>query len=130
MRQLNSKEVYKAYGLYQCGKSIRKIAEELGVKPMHLYKKFEAMKLKLRPKVKRIFIEWKGVRYYRDKRGYYRSYVKDGDKRKATYLHQVIYGMPVPPNFIVVFKDGNKENFSADNLVLRERKENEKAKTV
>lgn len=60
-----------------------------------------------------------------DKDGYVK--VKIGEPNKWEFKHRLIWekshGRQIPPNYVVIFGDGNKRNFNPDNLLLVSRKQ-------
>ena len=61
-----------------------------------------------------LYWKWK---YYKMKDGLYRG----GKPRR--FIHYAIYGKEVPSDFVLVFKDGNKENITIENLQLLRKKD-------
>lgn len=116
---MNSREIMRAHGLYQCGMSLSKIAPRFNTTKGRLWSKFKNMGLRLRTQKKRHHIEHGGLKYYRDDYGFYRS----GSRKNRTYLHYLIWGETVAKGFFLAFRDGNKENITKENLELIKKEE-------
>lgn len=120
-RQFNRKnndKVKAMYEIYCTGKSLQWIADTLyGGKftRQTVYDMFKVRGYKLRSKNLKPARIYKGVSYRKDSDDLYRSRLGG----KTTYLHRLIWeerNGPVQPGFYVIFKDGDKENITIENL--------------
>lgn len=116
------------YSLYLTGKSLRYIAQvhyKNRFTHQNLEGAFKARGYKLRSKELQPAIVYKGITYRKDKNGGYRNR-KNGVLK---YLHHLIWeehNGPIPKNYYVLFKDGNKDNVVIENLQLMQREEAKK----
>jgi hypothetical protein len=120
-RQFNRKNnilVAHLYALYRQGHSLGYIAKVLyggRFSRQSLYGTFMARGYKLRPKKLRPARVYKGMNFRPDHCGLYRF--RAGGI--TTYLHRLIWEEAhgkVPPDHVVIFNDGNKENIVIENL--------------
>lgn len=82
----DKKTTNKMYRLYKKGYSLSQIGEKFKVTRQTVWDRFKRAKKKLRPLVRKEFVEYKGNRYTLDKNGYYR---KTNDNRSL--LHRDIW---------------------------------------
>lgn len=130
-RQFNRKNNDKVLAMYEIylstGKSLEYIAKHFyrgQFTRQSLYDVFRVRGYKLRSKQLRPARIYKGIAYRLGKGGY-RSRIK-GELR---YLHKVIWeekNGPIPLDHYIVFRDGNKENITSENMICLSAQEAKK----
>lgn len=128
-RRRRHNDLYAAcYALYRSGKSLQYIAEvhyRGRFTRQTLHDVFKTRGYRLRIKQLRPSRTYKGRVFRQDSAGLYRSR-KGGE---TIYLHRLIweeqYGL-IPSNFVVIFKDGDHENFTIGNLDCLHREQAKK----
>ena len=122
---MNSAEIIKAHGLYQCGMSLSKVAKRFGSTRQRLWSKFKRLGLKTRPLVRKESVEFNGAKYYRSRsQGYWR---KGAGNRSA--LHRdtwEFFNGKIPEGYDIHHLDENKDNNSIDNLECLSKSEHTK----
>jgi len=115
--------VEKAARLYKELGSTRKVADELGIDPTTAWNyikrsgvdKSDRNVHKKASSNKTIVVD--GITFYWFKRGYYRGVTAPGRRETlSSYMYRKIHGTEKPKWLAIVFKDGNRENYSPDNL--------------
>lgn len=115
--------VEKAARLYLELGSTRKVADELGIDPTTAWNYIRRSGIDMSErsvrekasKNKTIVID--GITFYWSKRGYYRGFTAPGRRETlSSYMYRKIHGTEKPKWLAIVFKDGNRENYSPENL--------------
>lgn len=115
--------VEKAAQLYLELGSTHKVAEELGIDRTTVWSYIKRSGIdmsernvhKKASKNKTIVID--GITFYWFMRGYYRGTTAPGRRETlSSYMYRKIHGTEKPKGLAIVFKDGNRENYSPDNL--------------
>lgn len=115
--------VEKAARLYRELGSTRKVADELGIDPTTAWNYIKRSGVdmsdrnvhKKASKNKTIVVD--GFTFYWSKRGYYRGFTATGRRETlSSYMYRKIHGTEKPKWLAIVFNDGNRENYSPDNL--------------
>ena len=115
--------VEKAARLYKELGSTRKVADELGIDPTTAWNYIKRSGIdmsernvhKIASSNKTIVVD--GITFYWFKRGYYRGVTAPGRRETLSrYMYRKIHGTEKPKWLAIVFKDGNRENYSPDNL--------------
>jgi len=113
---MNSKQIYHAHGLYQCGMSLSKVGKRIGIKRQSLHYYFKVLGLATRPLKKSKTLLYNHQNYTVSKEGYWRK--TTGDRES---LHRQIFKDnhgEIPKGFEVAFKDGDNSNLDPDNLEI------------
>lgn len=115
--------VEKAARLYLELGSTRKVADELGIDPTTAWNYIKRSGIDMSEKSvrekasKNKTIAIDGITFYWSKRGYYRGFTAPGKRETlSSYMYRKIHGTEKPKWLAIVFKDGNRENYSPDNL--------------
>jgi len=115
--------VEKAARLYKELGSTRKVADELGIDPTTAWNYIKRSGVDMSDRNvhkkassnKTIVVD--GITFYWFKRGYYRGVTAPGRRETlSSYMYRKIHGTEKPKWLAIVFKDGNRENYSPDNL--------------
>lgn len=115
--------VEKAAQLYLELRSTRKVAEELGIDCTTCWNYIKRAGVdtsdrsprNLAAKNKSIVVD--GITFYWSKKGYYRGVTAPGRREMlSSYMYRKIHGTEKPKWLTIVFKDGNRENYSPENL--------------
>lgn len=113
------------YALYLEGKSLEYIAKvhyRGRFTRQALFNVFKARGYRLRSKNFGKAKTYNGRMFRIDKHGLYRA----RNQGKAIYLHRLIWeeaNGKIPPDYVVIFKDGDKENLAIENLSCLHREE-------
>ena len=127
-RRRNNDLYAACYALYRTGKSLEHIARAHyhgRFTRQSLYDVFRVRGYKLRDKQLRPARAYKGKVFRQDKYGGYRS--RAGGEE--VYLHRLLWEEhhgKIPPDFVVVFRDGDRENIVIENLDCLHREEAKK----
>ena len=115
--------VEKAAQLYLELGSTHKVAEELGIDKTTAwnYIKRSGIDMSARNVHKKASsnksIVVDGITFYWSKKGYYRGVTAPGRREMlSSYMYRNIHGTEKPKWLTIVFKDGNRENYSPENL--------------
>lgn len=123
--KMNSNDISKAYGLYQCGMSLSQVAPRFNVNRKMLHYFFKKYGLKCRSLKKLPTIrEYKGEKYSYSQKNEWRK--TKGDRK---LLHRQMWedlNGPLTDSQEIIFLDGNKANVSIENLSVRTISENVK----
>lgn len=115
--------VEKAAQLYLELRSTRKVAEELGIDYTTCWNYIKRAGIdtsdrsprNLAAKNKSIVVD--GITFYWSKKGYYRGVTAPGRREMlSSYMYRKIHGTEKPKWLTIVFKDGNRDNYSPENL--------------
>lgn len=110
-------EIRRMHGLYLCGMSLQKLGKREGYSRQWLWIYFKDLNLPIRAVKRKEQIEYKGLKYTFNNKGYYRC--TSGDRH---ILHYRVWkdhtGEDVPEGHELLHKDGNKHNFDFSNLEL------------
>ena len=115
--------VEKAARLYLELGSTHKVAEELGIDKTTAWSYIKRSGIdmsernvhKKASKNKSIVVD--GITFYWSKKGYYRGVTAPGRREMlSSYMYRKIHGTEKPKWLTIVFKDGNRENYSPENL--------------
>ena len=115
--------VEKAAQLYLELGSTHKVAEELGIDKTTAWSYIKRSGIdmsernvhKKASKNKSIVVD--GITFYWSKKGYYRGVTAPGRREMlSSYMYRKIHGSEKPKWLTIVFKDGNRENYSPENL--------------
>lgn len=115
--------VEKAARLYLELGSTHKVAAELGIDKTTAwsYIKLSGIDMSARnvhkkaSKNKSIVVD--GITFYWSKKGYYRGVTAPGRREMlSSYMYRKIHGTEKPKWLTIVFKDGNRDNYSPENL--------------
>lgn len=115
--------VEKAAELYLELGSTHKVAEELGIDKTTCWNYIKRAGIDMSDKNvhrkssnnKTIVVD--GITFYWSKKGYYRGTTAPGRREMlSSYMYRKIHGTEKPKWLTIVFKDGNRENYSPDNL--------------
>lgn len=115
--------VEKAAQLYLELGSTHKVADELGVDKTTAWSYIKRSGIdmsdrnvhKKASKNKSIVVD--GITFYWSKKGYYRGVTAPGRREMlSSYMYRKIHGTEKPKWLTIVFKDGNRENYSPENL--------------
>lgn len=121
---LTLKEIHQAYYYYSFGKmSCKDVAIKFNVSRGSIFNYFQRLGLKTRPLKYKLkdspFIEYKGMKYFKDSYGSYRASTKQRiPLHKAMWIDR--HG-PLKEKEIVSFLDGDKENLTLENFFLTTR---------
>ncbi len=121
---LTVKQINEAYYYYSFGRmSCKDVAIKFGVSRGSIFNYFKRLGLKTRPLKYKLkdnpFIEYKGMKYYKDNYGSYRASTK-----ARIPLHKAIWidnHGPLQGREIVSFIDGDKNNIVLENLFITTR---------
>ena len=115
--------VEKAAQLYLELGSTHKVAEELGINNTTAWNYIKRSGIdmsaknvsKIASKNKTLVVD--GITFYWSKKGYYRGVTAPGRREMlSSYMYRKIHGTEKPKWLTIVFKDGNRENYSPENL--------------
>lgn len=115
--------VEKAARLYLELGSTHKVAAELGIDKTTAwsYIKLSGIDMsarnvhKMASRNKSIVVD--GITFYWSKKGYYRGVTAPGRREMlSSYMYRKIHGTEKPKWLTIVFKDGNRDNYSPENL--------------
>ena len=115
--------VEKAARLYLELGSTRKVADELGLDPTTCWSYIKRSGIdmsaknvsKIASKNKTLVVD--GITFYWSKKGYYRGVTAPGRReRLSSYMYRKIHGTEKPKWLTIVFKDGDRQNYSPENL--------------
>lgn len=115
--------VEKAAELYLELRSTRKVAEELGIDCTTCWSYIRRAGVdtsaknvrKIASKNKTIVID--GITFYWCPKGFYRGVTAPGRREMlSSYMYRKIHGTEKPKWLTIVFRDGNRDNYSPDNL--------------
>ena len=115
--------VEKAAELYLELGSTRKVADELGIDNTTAWSYIKRSGIdmsnknvsKIASKNKTLVVD--GITFYWSKRGYYRGVTAPGRREMlSSYMYRKIHCTEKPKWLTIVFKDGDRQNYSPDNL--------------
>lgn len=115
--------VDKAARLYLELGSTRKVADELGLDPTTCWSYIKRSGIdmsaknvsKIASKNKTLVVD--GITFYWSKKGYYRGVTAPGRREMlSSYMYRKIHGTEKPKWLTIVFKDGDRQNYSPENL--------------
>lgn len=115
--------VEKAAQLYLELGSTHKVAEELGIDKTTAWNYIKRSGIdmsarnvhKMASRNKSIVVD--GITFYWSKKGYYRGVTAPGRREMlSSYMYRKIHGTEKPKWLTIVFKDGNRDNYSPENL--------------
>lgn len=115
--------VEKAAELYLELGSTHKVAEELGIDRTTAWSYIKRSGIdmssknvhKMASRNKSIVVD--GITFYWSKKGYYRGVTAPGRREMlSSYMYRKIHGTEKPKWLTIVFKDGNRDNYSPENL--------------
>lgn len=105
------------YARYLEGLSLEQVASAWGVTRQSVYEAFKSRAFALRPRPAPLpWIEYRGERYTRDRRGYYRS---TSERRHTKYLHHEVWRAhfgDIPVGHDIHHRDGDQTNNEPGNL--------------
>lgn len=104
------------YAMYTGGASLAQVGEKFDITRQAVYDIFKTRKLPLRAKTFLPFVEFAGLKYTINSKGYYRCTV---GRIRTRFLHQEVWKAingPIPDGFDVHHRDDDKTNNDISNL--------------